>query len=106
MARLNSDNDRPYREKFFAAATYLYKALRYLVFVYVIGSALAIIVVAVTSGPGNANFSLALVFVAYGVAALAAAILLYAFVQVLILAGCAYGEWLCEQKEDGDSGEG
>ena len=105
MARLDSNNDTPYREKFFAAATHLYKALRYLVFVYVIGSALAIIAVAVTSGPGKANFSLALVFVAYGVAALAATILLYAFVQVLILACCAYGEWLCEQKEDKDSGD-
>ena len=105
MALLNSSNDRPYREKYFAAATYLYKALRYLVFVYVIGSALAIIAVAVTSGPGNASFSLALVLVAYGVAALAAAVFLYAFLQVLILACCAYGEWLCEQKEDRDSGD-
>ena len=73
MAILNSGDDRPYREKYFAAATYLYKALRYLVFVYVIGSALAIIAVGVTSGPGNASFSLGLVLVAYGVAALAAA---------------------------------
>ena len=105
MALLNSSNDRPYREKFFASATYLYKALRYLVFVYVIGSALAITAVAATSEPGKASFSLGLVLVAYGVAALAAAILMYAFVQVLILACCAYGEWLCEQREDKDSGD-
>ncbi len=100
MARPNGNSDESYRQKFFAAATYLYKALRYLVFVYVLGSALAVVVLALTSGTGHPTFSLALVLGAYGVAGLAGAVFLYAFVQLLILACCAYGEWLCEQKEE------
>ena len=95
-------NGRPYREQFFSAARHLYRTMKYLVFVYVVGSALAIVALSLTTGLGSANFSLVFVFLAYGIAGLAAALFLYAFVQLAILACCAYGEWLCEQKQEGE----
>jgi uncharacterized membrane protein len=105
MESLGPDSNRPYRETFLQAASSLYRNMRYLVFIYVVGSALAIVAVAVTSSPGSQDFSLGIVFLAYGIAGLAAAIFLYAFIQLVVLACCAYGEWLCEQnaKFDADS---
>ncbi len=95
-------NDTPYREQFFAAARGLLAMLKYLVFLYIVGSAIAVIALSMTTGLGSANFSLACVLGAYGVAALSAAVLLYAFVKLIILACCAYGEWLCEHKHEGE----
>ncbi|MFP3904146.1 MAG: hypothetical protein ACLFWB_07910 [Armatimonadota bacterium] len=92
-----SEDDRPYREKFFDAAISLHHNLKYLVFFYIIGSAFAVIAMSTSPGPGSADFSLASVLIAYGIAALALVIFLYAFIKTLILACCAYGEWLCEE---------
>ncbi len=100
MALGNSDSGSTYRDKLYVSATGLYRGMKYLVFVYVIGSALAVMALALTSGPGAANFSLASVLAAYGVAGLAAALFLYALVQVVILACCAYAEWLREDKHN------
>ena len=98
MGLRGSGNNKPYRERFFQAANNLYRHMHHLIFVYVIGSAFAIAAVAVTGSPGSETFSLGIVLTAYGIASLAVAIFLYAFIQLLILACCAYGEWLCEQK--------
>lgn len=95
-------NAKPYREQFFAAARHLYRTMKYLVFVYVVGSALAIVALSLTTGLGSANFNLAFVLSAYGIAALAAAIFVYAFVELVILACCAWGEWLCGQEQKGE----
>lgn len=103
MGPCGSAENNSYGEKFFQAGKNLYNTMRYLVFVYIVGSALAITAVAITGSPGSANFSLSVVLVAYGVAGLAVAIFLYAFIQLLILACCAYGEWLCEQKSESDA---
>lgn len=92
-----SEDERPYREKFFDAAVNLHNNLKYLVFFYVIGSAFAVIAMSLSPGPGRADFSLGSVLIAYGIAALALVIFLYAFIKTLILACCAYGEWLCEE---------
>ncbi|MFO7945957.1 MAG: hypothetical protein R6V19_04000 [Armatimonadota bacterium] len=92
-----SEDGRPYRQRFFDAAVSLHNNLKYLVFFYVIGSAFAVMAMTHSPGPGSADFSLASVLIAYGVAALALVIFLYAFIKTLILACCAYGEWLCEE---------
>ena len=105
MALRGSDGEKSYGERFFQAAQGLYNGMRYLVFIYVIGSGLAIAAIAVTSSPGSENFSLSVLLVAYGIAGLAVAIFLYAFIQVIILACCAYGEWLCDQKSQADASD-
>ncbi len=92
------EGKKSYRERFFQAANNLYRHMHYLIFVYIVGSAFAIAAVAVTSSSGSEDFSLGIVLTAYGIASLAVAVFLYAFIQLLILACCAYGEWLCEQK--------
>jgi hypothetical protein len=99
MTKPESDNPQFYRQRFFSAARNLYRSMKCLVFVYVVGTALAIVALSLTSGLGSANVNLVLVFTAYGVAGLASAIFIYAFVQLMILACCAYGEWLCETKQ-------
>ena len=104
MAADNSGNGRPYREKLYCAAVGLHRNLRYLVFIYVIGTALAAIAVACTSGATRPGLSLGFVLAAYGIAALAVAIFVYAFVQLALLSFCAFAEWLREQ-HDGDSFE-
>ncbi len=91
------EKDRPYREKLYGAAVGLHKNLRYLVFVYVIGTALAGIAMGFNCGGTRPTLSIGLVLAAYGVAALALAIFLYAFVQLALLSFCAYAEWLREQ---------
>lgn len=100
MAFDNSANGRPYRERLYSAAVGLSRNLRYLVFIYVLGTALAVMAVAYGSSEAERGLSLGFVLVAYGIAALAAAIFLYAFVQLAVLACAAFGEWLCEQHED------
>jgi hypothetical protein len=105
MAFDNSANGRPYRERLHSAAVGLHKNLRYLVFIYVLGTAVAVIAVAYSSGEARHGLSLGFVLVAYGIAALAAAIFIYAFVQLAVLACAAFGEWLCEQHMDDDTSD-
>lgn len=97
MRWASSSDERSYRKEFFDAAVGLRNGLKYLVFVYLVGSAVAVIALAQSQSTAAPGFSLAHVLMGYGLAALALAIFLYAFVKLMILACCAYGEWLVEE---------
>lgn len=90
------ESDGTYRQRFFVAAKALYRSLTYIIFCSVIGCSWAITALAKSSAVGTPTFTLAPILTAYGVAAFAFTVFLYAFTKVLILGLCAYAEWLCE----------
>ncbi len=100
---LGVENKKSFRERFFAASTGLYRSLSYIIFCYVVGCSWAVVALAKSAAVGTPTFSLAPILAAYGVAALALTIFMYAFMKTIILALCAYGEWLCENAEENAS---